>query len=185
MKNLMIAVAVMAACSGCAGSVNGSVGGVNLSVADAIFAVLKDNQGKTTGAIIVLADKPKICESLRANREPKSSTSMFMSISRITDTDALAPDVGEYTVIQGLPSGAGSFSYAGFSHGDSNCTNTLSSSASSGKSGLVKVTNFKGDSSGSANGTFDITFGAGDKITGNFNATFCDITSLQSNPNCE
>ncbi|MFO0594313.1 MAG: hypothetical protein U0228_03385 [Myxococcaceae bacterium] len=185
MKRMMLMVAAIAALSGCSGSVSGTVGGNSLPVADAIFAVLKDTAGKTTGAIIVLADKPKICDSLKANREPKSSTSMFFSIARITATDSLAPDVGDYTVIDTLPTAAGSFAFAGFSHTDTNCTNTLSGSASTGKSGLVKVTNFKGDSTGSANGTFDVTFGGGDKVTGSFNATFCDISTLQSNPNCE
>jgi hypothetical protein len=175
----------MAGLSGCAGSVNGTVGGVQLSVADAIFGVFKDGSGKSTGAFVILADKPKICDGLRANRVPKSSTSLFFSLSRVTQTDVLAPDVGDYTVIDGLPTAGGNFSYASFDRSDANCTNTLSGSASSGKSGLIKVTNFKGETNGTANGTFDVTFGAGDKVTGNFNATYCDITTIQQNPNCE
>lgn len=185
MKTLMAAVS-MVALVGCAGSVNGTVGGVQLSVADAIFAILKDDAGKSAGAIVVLSDKPKICDSLKANREPKTATTMYTTLFRFSATEALAPDVADYTVIDSNPTSAGAYAFAGFSRTDSNCTNTLSASASSGKSGLVKLTAIKGETGGTASGTFDITFGAGDKVTGNFNASYCDITKLATtNPNCE
>jgi hypothetical protein len=182
---MMMAVVSMLALVGCAGSVNGQVGGVSLSVSDAIFAVLKDNSGKSTGLLVIMADKPKLCDSLKANREPKQATSLFLTMSRVTDTDTLAPDVGEYTVIEGFPTKAGNYAYSSFARTDANCTNTLSSSTSGAKSGLIKVTNLKGETNGSANATFDITFGSGDKVTGNFNATYCDVSQIQNNPNCE
>jgi hypothetical protein len=184
MKRLMMVASVLAMV-GCSGSVSGTVGGVSLSVSDAIFAVLKDDSGKSTGLFVVMADKPKLCDSLKANREPKSATSLIFSLSRITDTDYLAPDVGEYTVIDENPRNAGNFGFASFSRTDANCTNTLSASASTARSGLVKVTNLKGEVNGNASATFDVTFGGGDKITGNFNATYCDVSKLQLNPNCE
>lgn len=185
MKRITMAFVSMLAMAGCAGSVNGQVGGVSLNVSDAIFAILKNDQGKSTGMLVIMADKPKLCDSLKANREPKQSTALFMTMSRVTETDSLAPDVGEYTVIDGIPSRAGNYSYASFSRTDANCTNTLSSSTSGAKSGLIKVTNLKGEANGSANATFDITFGSGDNVKGNFNATYCDISTLQNNPNCE
>ena len=185
MKRLVTMLVAVAALSGCAGSVNGTVGGVNMSVSDAIFAVLKNPMGQTVAAIVVLADKPKVCDSLKANREPKQSTSLSIFLARYNnDGDPLAPDAVEYTV-NNQPTTGGNYSTAFFNRTDANCTNTLSSDASTAKSGLVKVTNFKGDSSGSANGTFDVTFGGGDKVTGSFNATFSDISALGLNPNCE
>lgn len=184
MKKLMTAAVLLAGLSGCPGSVNGTVGGVQLPVSDAIFAVLKDN-GKTVGAAVYLSDKPKLCDSLHANRETKQATSMLFLLSRTTTSDVLAPDVGDYTVIEFGRAEAGNRTYSFFSRTDANCTNTISSTASGGKSGLVKLTNFKPETGGSANGTFDVTFGAGDKVTGNFNATFCDITEVPANPNCE
>jgi hypothetical protein len=187
MKKMTLVMGLFAAMvSGCAGSVNGTVGGVNLSVADAIFAIIKDDAGKSIAAFLVMADKPKICDSLKANREPKTSTAMTITLFRFSATDYLAPDAMDYTVIDTNPTGAGSYASANFSRTDSNCTNTLADSASSGKSGLVKLTNLKGETNGTANGTFDITFGAGDKVTGNFNATYCDLSKLpQTTPNCE
>ena len=185
MKRLMVAVS-MVAMTGCSGSMSGTVGGISLNVSDAIFAVLKDDAGKSIGAFVLLADKPKICDSLKANREPKSSTSLALTVFRFSATDYLAPDVGDYTVVDTNPTSAGSYAQGFFSHTDSNCTNTLAGSAASGKSGLVKLSALKGETNGTASGTFDITFGAGDKVTGNFNASYCDISKLPTaTPNCE
>jgi hypothetical protein len=185
MKRLLMAVPMMVLV-GCSGSVNGQVGGISLNVADAVFAVLKDDAGKSIAALVVLSDKPKICDSIKANREPKTATSLVFTLYRFSDTDYLAPDTGDYTTVDTNPTSAGSFASANFSRTDSNCTNTLSSSASRGKSGLIKLTNLKGETNGAANATFDITFGAGDKVTGNFNATYCDISKLPTaDPNCE
>lgn len=188
MMRLTMAMVSMMAVAGCAGSVNGQVGGVSLSVADAIFAVLKDDAGKTTAALVILGDKPKLCDSLKANREPRSSTGLFLTMVRYNPdaTDFLAPDTGEYTVVDTPQSSGGNFTEATFTRTDSNCTNTLSASASTGRSGLIKLTNIKGETNGSANATFDITFGAGDKVTGNFNASYCDISKIPAGqPNCE
>lgn len=184
MNRLMMAVAALAMV-GCSGSVSGTVGGISLNVSDSIFAILKDNSGKQTGALVFLSDKPKLCESLKANRTAKSATGLLMAISRSNNDGAIAPDVGDYTVIDQNPTSAGNFAFAGFSRTDANCENTIARDASQAKSGLIKVTTLKGEANGSANGTFDITFGGGDKVTGNFNASFCDISQLQLNPNCE
>lgn len=184
MKRLMLVP--MVAMVGCSGSMSGTVGGISLSVSDAIFAVLKDDAGKSIAAFIVMADKPKICESLKANREPKTATALALTVYRFSATDYLAPDVGEYTVVDANPTSAGSYASANFSHTDSNCTNTLANSAANGKSGLVKLTSLKGETNGNASGTYDITFGAGDKVTGSFNASYCDISKLPATtPNCE
>lgn len=187
MNRLMMAVAALAMV-GCSGSMNGTVGGVSLNVADAIFAVLKDDSGKSFAAIVAMSDKPKMCETLKANREVKSSTLMVMTMFRYNSgaSEFLSPDVGEYTVVDSLQTNGGNFGNAGFTRNDSDCRQTVAATASRGKSGLIKLTGIKAETNGNANGTFDITFGAGDKVTGNFNATFCDITKLPTaDPNCE
>ncbi|MFZ5445441.1 MAG: hypothetical protein ACOZQL_35950 [Myxococcota bacterium] len=184
MKRLMtmlLAVSMV----GCAGSVNGSVGGVSLSVADAIFGTVKDNSGKIYAASIFMADKPKLCDSLKANRQPKQMTALQMTIIRTNDTEFLAPDVGEYTVRDNPLTPNALSAGASFVRTDANCTNTLSANATDAKSGLIKVTGFKAETNGNAAGTFDITFGSGDKVTGNFNASYCDLSSLSETPNCE
>jgi hypothetical protein len=187
MKKMTLVVGLFGAMlSGCAGSVNGTVGGVNLSVADAIFAVLKDDAGKSIAALVVLADKPKICDNLKANREPNSATALSLTLFRFSATDYLAPDPADYTVVDtntNPPMGAGSYTSASFNRTDTTCK---PSTEGSGKSGLVKLTNLKAETNGVANGTFDITFSTGDKVTGNFNATYCDLAKLpQTMANCE
>lgn len=185
MKRLMMLMVMAVSLVGCAGSVNGTVGGLSMSVADSIFAVLKDSSGKTQGLFVLMSDKPKVCDSLKANRQPKSLTSVSMVLFRTNDTDFLAPDVGDYTVSDGLAGlKAGSHASANFGHTDSNCTDTQSGTTGTGKSGLIKLSALKAETNGVASGTLDVTFGSGDKVTGSFNATFCDISSV-STLNCE
>lgn len=184
MKRLMTLVMAVSMV-GCSGSVNGSVGGVSLSVADAIFGTIKGNDGKIFAATVFMADKPKLCDSLKANRQPKQMTALQITFLRTSDTEFLAPDVGEYTVRDNVLTPNSLSAGASFARTDANCTNTLSANATDAKSGLVKVTNFKAETNGNAAGTFDITFGSGDKVTGNFNASYCDLSSLSETPNCE
>jgi hypothetical protein len=179
----MVAAVAMMTLAGCSGSMNGQVGGLSLNVADAAFAILRDDQGKATSAIVVMSDKPKICEAYKSNRVAKTSTSLAFTLFRFSDTDYLSPDAAEYTTTDNTPTSAGSYAWAFFERTDSDCR---ASTDARGKSGLVKLTNIKGEANGSANATFDITFSTGDKVTGSFNATYCDITKLPTTtPNCE
>jgi hypothetical protein len=170
---------------GCAGSADGKVAGHSLAVADAIFDTLKED-GKNVGLIVIMADKPNICDSLKANRQPKGATFMQLTLLRITDSEVLAPDVADYTVKEGL----GAFTSKGnnaaveFVRQDSSCATTISGNAGDGKSGLIKLTNLKAETGGTANATFDITFGDGN-LKGGFNAQYCDLSSLSNSPNCE
>lgn len=180
-----VSAVLMMTLGGCAGSVSGTVGGVSLSVSDAIFAVIKDNDGKSRGAVVLLSDAPRLCENYKANREAKGSTNLLFTLYRLSDTDVLAPDVGEYTVTGSDIKGAGFHAGAIFGRNDANCVNTIASTARDGKSGLITVKSIKSEAGGGAGGSFDVTFGSGDKLTGNFNASYCDITTIHENPNCE
>ncbi len=187
MNRLMMAVAALAMV-GCSGSMNGTVGGVSLNVADAIFAVLKDDDGKSFAAIVAMSDKPKMCETLKANRQTKASTQIVFTMFRYNSsaTEFLSPDVAEYTVVDSPPTGGGNYGNSIFTRNDSDCRQTVAEDAAKGKSGLIKLTGIKAENNGTANGTYDITFGAGDKVTGSFNATYCDISKLPTaTPNCE
>lgn len=186
MRGVLMAVGAAIALSACGGSVNGPVAGAQLGVADSVFFVNKDSAGKTKALIVVLADKPNICTSLKANRQPKNATSMVLSLIRLSaNGEVLAPDVADYTVTDQF-SGAGNWGFAEFSKTDSNCTSVLASTATGGRSGVVKLTAINANTGGTAAGTFDITFGSqNDKVTGNFNSTYCDLSTLGSNPNCE
>ena len=186
-KILMGLSAILAV--GCGGSgVSGTVVGNTLSVKDTLFAVLKNDEGKSAGLLIAMADQPGMCDKLKANREPKNMTSLFFLLGNFSDTgESLAPDVSDYTIKESLAAtDKGHLGRAFFSKTDANCTNTLQEKNTIGQSGLVKVSKLDGSPNGTANGTFDITMGSQtDKLTGSFSATYCDITKLQDNPNCE
>lgn len=180
-----VAAMVLSACGG-AGSVNGTVAGISLSVKDSFFVLLRNTLGETAGMMVMMLDKPDACTTFKANRNPKNSTGVAFSMVRYTDMGkTLAPDVGEYTVVNGQPSRGGNYVAAYFVRTDSNCTSTVSDAARRGSSGVVKLTSLKGEANGYASGTFDVTFGTSDKVTGDFNAKFCDIQQISDNPNCE
>jgi hypothetical protein len=186
MIRVLVAAVSMMVLVGCAGSADGKVAGHSLSVADAIFGTYKDDNGKNLGLQVYLADKPNLCDSLKANRQPKGGTAISFFLIRIGDNDVLAPDAVEYTVKEGLSvfTSKGNNASVSFDRQDSSCASTITNSAGAGKSGLIKLTNVKAETGGTANATFDVTFGDG-SMKGSFNATYCDLQSLSDNPNCE
>lgn len=171
--------------SGCPGSVQGTVSGIGLSVADTLFYPVKD-AGKTTNLVVLIGDKANLCTTLKANRIPRSATAMQFVFYRWADdvSTQLAPDVGEYTVV---PFGTnitrgGNYATAEFIHNDANCTNTISDNAAEGKSGLIKLAAVNAAINGSATGSFDVTFGS-DRVTGTFSGAYCDAAPQK--PSCE
>jgi hypothetical protein len=174
--------------SGCGGSFSGTVNGLSLNVADSIFGLLKDDDGKSAGLVLIMADQPNLCDKLKANREPKNSTAMtFLLFNVANDGSQLAPSTGDYTITSTLgPTTRGNIGLASFSKTDGNCTDTIQPANTTGQSGLVKLSSVNSSAGGQANGTFDITVGTqNDKVTGTIIANFCDISKIQANPNCE
>lgn len=183
MARILVAALLMTGLVGCAGSAEGKVAGHNLAVADAIFGVTKDDDGKNNFLLVAMSDQPNLCDKFKANRRPKGATSLTFVMYRIADLKLLAPDQGEYTVTSDAFSNGNKASVT-FSREDSSCADTISNNAGNGKSGLIKLTNLKAETGGTANGTFDVTFGDG-SLKGGFNATYCDLSQLTDNPNCE
>lgn len=183
----VVPVALFCAACGGAGSVNGKVAGNQLSVVDSAFLLFKDNN-KIVSAAVILSDKPNLCTTAKANRDTKNSTYLIIGLYRYVDDGAggltpVSPDVGDYSVTQVTRAGT----YAGglFGKSDAACQTTVGATQSAAQSGTVKVTTFKPEANGSAVGTFDITIGTqNDKLTGTFNAQFCDVVP-SATPNCE
>jgi hypothetical protein len=185
-KKLSLLAAACLAASGCS-SFNGRVAGKELAVQDALFFNYLFN-GQTVGATIILVDKPRVCDSLKANRVPKNANFAALTLFRVTSSGSVVPpDTGDYTVTTNVAPTVGNFAYGQFNALDANCNQTLPDTANQGTSGLVKVNSYKPSEGGGMTGTFDITWGAqNDKSTGTFNATYCNLTTnFPSNANCE
>jgi hypothetical protein len=191
MKRISLLVAVVGVLSGCGGgSVSGNVSGISLAVQDSIFFVIKDDAGKTQYLSVFMGDKPNLCETLKANRLPKSATSLSFNLLNVKVENGvqtfLAPDVGSFTVIDTMITQTGTYATANFSKLDSNCTQSLADTATGGKSGLVKITTLNAAANGSLAGTFDVSIGTQtDHLTGTLNARFCDVTKIPANLSCE
>lgn len=184
-SKVLLGASMLAVLAGCPGTFNGTVGGIGLAPADTIVYPEKDTNSKTVGLFVMMADKGGLCNTLKANRMPKSATGMMLTLFNVSEKlELLAPDVGEYTVVQGAQSKAGRYAWASFNRTDANCTDTLSSSTGSGKSGLVKITALNASTNGNGSGSFDITFGT-DHVTGTFSGSYCDMAKIPNNPSCE
>lgn len=179
---------VLAAATGCPGpgSISGTVSGIKASVKDAAYVDLKDSSGKVQAALVILADKSNICDSIKASREPKEMTGLWMMLVQYgSDGYTQLPTEGDYTVTDTQPSQPGKYAQVLFVHTDANCNNALSSSQSYGVSGLVTASSFTQGKH--ASGKFDVTVGdQNDKIKGSFSAEFCDLGNVDiGNLNCE
>ncbi len=174
---------IIVGCGG-PGGFDGKVSGTELKVSEALLFPAKDGSGKLVGAYVGMANVTGVCDRLKAGRAFKDTTAVLIAMTTLgTDLKATAPTPGDYPVK--LPTGAGNAAIATFVKTDSKCMTTIPGGNSNGVSGLVKLSAIKLEAGGSAQGTFDITFGSqNDKTTGSFNATFCDANVFTST-NCE
>ncbi len=183
-SSLPLTLLALAACG--PGSFDGTVSGIKLDVKSAVFLQGKDGNGSPNSAWLALADVSNPCDMLKANRMQKSGAyALFVLEQFDANNKAIQPGVAEYTVTDNIFTFSGNVAFANFVKNDTNCTNTLQSKNSTGRSGLIKVTSYKGATGGSIGGSFDVTFGdQNDKVTGSFNAPFCEA-EIPNNPNCE
>jgi hypothetical protein len=191
MRTTLLAVAVLAV-SACAGnSFDGKVAGEAITIKSSAFLQSKDSNGKPTGAAVYIADVDgNGCDYIKSNRQPKSGTYVvFSMVNRDSNNNAVAPTVGDYTVVDPLSLDAlttkGLVGSSIFTKNDTSCTNVLASKNADSKSGVIKVGSYSAVAGGSISGSFDITYGdQADHVTGGFSAEFCDAQfTLQ--PNCE
>ncbi len=186
-KALVIACSSLLVACGSPGDFKGKVDDRELSVEDAVFLPLKDDAGKTLGVMLYMVDQPDICSTLKANRDPKNTTVFSALLVRSNGEQVLAPEEGDYTVTNNfLNVGSGNHALAIFGKNDANCDNAVSGDRGIGRSGIINVKELALGSDGAMSGTFDITFGSqGDKVSGSFNAAYCDVNMESFNPNCE
>lgn len=187
-----LASALLLLTLGCGGpgSFNGEVTGIKLAVNDAAFVPVRTDTGEIWGTALVLTDVADLCADMKALRDRKNATYLSFSVFRTNGSSSgwpfLSPDKGTYTVIDGnatsLPT---NFAYSEFWKNDANCQNVVASDRSDGRSGTVDVESIAFQSDGSMTGKFDVTFGVqADKVTGTFNASYCDPPTATTF-NCE
>jgi hypothetical protein len=170
-----LAVVSLAACS--PNIVNGTVAGNGLVVADAALWAQKDSSGNVEAAVLLLSDKPGLCDALKANRQAKNQTYLVLQLFSFNDqAQRLVPGPGDFTVVDTDPTRGGNYATAQFVKTDSACVNTLSPAVSKAKSGLVKVSTLALTASSHGIGTFDATFGT-DNVTGAFSTSYCEVPS--------
>ena len=172
------------------GSFNGEVSGHKLVVNDAVFAPFKDHVG-IIGVYLVMSDGEELCTDLKANRVRRNTTAAGFNIFRTHESGSgtfLSPDKRTYTVVDILDRSPppAAYTYCGFRKIDENCNYVLPDSSALGQSGTVDVESIAFENDGWMTGEFDVIFGTqNDRVTGSFNASYCDATLTLTTPNCE
>lgn len=185
MRLTFTAAALTLVACGPGGTFTGKVAGFELPVKDAIL--VKYTLGESAIAGVVLTDVPNACATLTSKRNPKNGTSVLMLAGVLgTDLKASLPAAGDYSVTTGIPT-PGKLASALFIKSDATCMNQVAGAQNTAKSGLVKLSAIKVEAGGSAQGSFDLTFGEqNDKTSGSFNAAYCDVNVAQLGTfNCE
>lgn len=166
----MVGLGVLAAA--CGGSVEGSVGGHTLQVADAVFVLLHPRGQAEPVLEVLLSDAPSICKRLESNTLPGGANNLQLAIIRAgADGGLLPPAPGPHPVLQSVPFVEGAFGAAFFSNFDGSCRRTLLTQTATGTGGTITLDSF--DPAQAARGTFELTFGGGDAVKGRFDARRC------------
>lgn len=184
-KSLLVASLLL--CAACApGSFSGTVAGNGLSVQDAIFMAMKDSNGAVMAVMMAMSDVPDMCTVMKANKSPKSATSVaFVLMDMNSDLTFAVPAAGDYPIPTTPPTSGGKFAGGVFQKMDDTCTGTIADTSGTAESGTVTVSSIKIEEGGTMSGSFDATFGTSDKGTGSFNAAYCDIPETTTQPTCE
>jgi hypothetical protein len=144
------------------GQFNGTVQSNTLRVADAVYLM---------GQEVWLTDHIDLCALLQKNTYPKGGTLVKIAAHPVATT-------GDFTVAEsGALDHTISFEFLKL---DATCNTSVSAPATAGTATLTTA-----DAMGNASGTFDVTFGSADKVTGTFNATYCNAMTSYPSPTCE
>jgi hypothetical protein len=149
-------------------SISGTIRGQSMSAKDATAANLSFNATGRGGsaAVIGITSAAGICPQLTSGKEPKSTQYLVLSAFRLQPDGSAAPPpsagvypVGALTIENAV---------AVFAATDAACHDTVASD-SVATSGNVTFTSVGSRYAG----TFDLTFGFGDHVTGTFDAPMC------------
>ena len=172
----------LAACSGSvtssgpSASVQGTAAGQTVTVNDDIGLVGTMSAGGAhqSYAGVLLTNKAGTCGIIQSNTNPASvsALSLLVAISSAGTPPAVGP--GTYAINDGTaqpPDANGNVTVAGaaFVVNDASCVKVTDEKASAGTITISSVT------SGMVTGHFDVTFPAGDHLTGDFSSPVCSV----------
>ena len=185
-----LAVVGLVALSACGnpGSFSGKVSGQTLNVKSSAFASVSNIAlpgqtaalGTIEGAAVILSSVKDICADVTAKQEHRSQGYLILGIGKAgagngsitTGSYPVVDTSDESSVVNKAISG---FGFGNLDVEDGSCNNTLkASSAGTATSGSIALNGITTGSSGSADGTFQLSMGPqNDPISGSFSANYC------------
>lgn len=144
----------------------GTVKGTALEVKSAILLANTE---------VWLSSSDKLCENLAMNTYPKDGRILKLTLRPV--------ETGSFTVDPSTATGNTHTAFMQFFALDAACKSTIMFGDSVGTTGTVTVKSF--EASKSIDGSFDLTFGSSDKVTGTFFGSYCDAPTTYPSPECK
>ncbi len=148
-------------------------------VADSIFMPVIAN-GEVVGGDILIADQPQLCEAVRSGFLPSRMKAVMFRVFRLQQDRIVAPDVGEYELLDAAPKKPGNYAVAQRLESDLNCKQTLSARDATLDFGDVGIEQMDTTNKAIVRGRFNVSrfkfngdYDSGNIIEGAFSADYC------------
>ena len=160
---------------GATGSMDGTVSGESLAVADGLFST-KLAAG-LEGGLIVLTDQSDACLALESRALLKGYRGLVIILMEMDGDSVVTPTAGEFNIISGNGMPSDRFASAAFvQRREASCASEIDEKASSGKITVTTYNAAKG-----VKGSYELNFSNGDKVSGEFDVTLCETTTTPEN----
>jgi hypothetical protein len=152
------------------GSMSGTVEGQSLAPKDVLAVSV---QGATN---IFITDVTGYCSAINDGHKLKSGTALVLILGQTDSSGASVAITPGTFPITDFPTG-NTAATAELVKTDATCTNTVNESGATAVSGSVTVSAVSGSS---VDGSYDLTMGSNDHVTGSFSAATCSYTAPAS-----
>jgi hypothetical protein len=188
MKQLFLLSLLMTTVASCGGSnsshgdagtaITGNAGGRSLSLVDAVFnnAAASGLEFNGVSTTLFVPTYPNVCAQLTAGNAFANSGLLFVGLADVAADGTAAPITtsGSYVIFSGSVPASSRSAQAFVEYLDSSC---MRSSLVPATSGTITITRF-GDRL--VEGSVELTFGAGESLSGTFSSSLCDGFSPNS-----
>jgi len=179
---LIFGLLALSACgSSSGGSFNGTVAGYSLHVVESVFTPLPETEDNPAFTLIVLSDRPGICNGIRSGTWGKNTTSF--GIYLISGRPSVSPaSPGTYHLVTDQPNSGVAY----FLKQDDQCRAApgLSDNSVPATSGSVVLESIDASPGKRARGSYDIILRSGEHVTGTFDAAYCQPRSSSVSTTC-
>jgi len=184
---LAIVLALITGCTSTAATtVDGKIGGHGLAAKSAVFVTKQVTTLGLTGTadFVMISDTPALCTELQNNIPIRNSAMLtMMMVKAVSETSFDAPTVGVYPIALAVAVPPFQVSTAIFDATDASCASVYTE-VQEATGGNVELTALGANAGEKTTGKIDLLFG-GERLVGEFEATFCEVGTGGAAADCQ